>query len=99
VYGKALDDLEKLAKHVVRDMYDGKRIGWVGGARAQALSADTTAISESVGSEPGPQARGEALHSVINRLEQSMEQDAQDALKAQDAQANKPMKVAEKLRF
>ncbi len=99
VYGKALDDLEKLAKHVVRDMNDGKRIGWVGGVRAQALSADTTAISESLGSEPSPQARGEALHSVINRLEQSMEQDAQDALKAQDAQANKPMKVAEKLRF
>jgi GGDEF domain-containing protein len=99
VYGKVLDDLEKLAKHVLRDMNDGKRIGWVGGAQAQALSAHSADISDSLSSEPSPQARGEALHSVINRLEQSMEQDAVDALKAQDAQANKPMKVAEKLRF
>ncbi len=99
VYGKALDDLEKLVKHVVRDMSEGKRIGWVGGAQAQALSANTADISDSLRSESDPQARGEALHSVINRLEQSIEQETQAALKAQDAQANKPMKVVDKLQF
>ncbi len=99
VYGTAMADLEKLAKHVIRDMNQGKRIAWVGGAQAQALAFQASGLGDSLGGAADSRSQGDALHSVINRLEQSMEQEAQEARSAQDAQANKPMKVADKLRF
>jgi GGDEF domain-containing protein len=91
-YGQALGELEKLAKLVVQDMAEGKRIGWVGGAQTQGQSVPTA--DSSLLSESGKKNRVDAIHSVINRVERNWEQEKQGETSAQDAAANKQMKAA-----
>ncbi len=81
VYGRTLPDLEKLAKQVLRNMDDSKRIGWIGGALAHAEKPQDADISsaDSLGAESTPHSDG--IHSVINRVEREMEQERLEAAK------------------
>jgi hypothetical protein len=91
VYGTQLGELEKRAERVVDGLDEGKRIGWVGGAQAQAL---TPAASDSASglSQPGAEPLQADMYSVINRVEHGLEQEDSTA---QAVRANRPMKVME----
>jgi GGDEF domain-containing protein len=65
--GTALDELEKLAKHVLREMADGKRIGWVDGEkRKNALQSDMDRIERNL--EQELQAERSAHDAQSNKL-------------------------------
>jgi hypothetical protein len=78
VYGRTLRDLEKLAKQVLHDMGDGKRIGWIGGALAHTQNPQI-ADANIQDAESAP--FSDAVHSVINRVEREMEQERLEAVK------------------
>jgi two-component system, sensor histidine kinase LadS len=78
VYGRTLRDLEKLAKQVLQDMGDGKRIGWIGGALAHTENPQI-ADANIQDAESAPYS--DAVHSVINRVEREMLQERLDAVK------------------
>jgi GGDEF domain-containing protein len=88
VYGRTLPDLEKLCKQVLRDMGDGKRIGWVGGAMAHAKNPQVADASHTTKTDSRP--GNDAVHSVINRVEREMEQERDEAVKKR---AGRLMKV------
>jgi GGDEF domain-containing protein len=82
VYGRTLPDLEKLSKQVLRNMGDGKRIAWVGGGLAQA---ETPQVADTNSFAAESTSHGDAIHSVINRVEREMEQERVEAAKQRAA--------------
>lgn len=78
VYGRTLRDLEKLAKQVLHDMGDGKRIGWIGGALAHTQNPQ---IAQANIQDAQSAPFSDSVHSVINRVEREMEQERLEAVK------------------